>query len=135
MKDWITHFQENATHWALQCFGLSVVLDQKERRARFLEEALELFQACEGSQEEAWQLLQYTFSRPKGEKKQEIGGVMITLATLCSSFEINLRSAASMELERIHSSEIIQKVKRKYLDKKKKLENGIDIGALPGEEA
>mgnify|MGYP006958842284 CR=1 FL=1 len=57
--------------------------DKAERSHRFLEEALELVQACGCSASEAHQLVDYVFGRAVGHASQEAGGVMVTLAALC----------------------------------------------------
>jgi len=39
-------FQERVKPWMLECFGEAIFLDSEERNFRFLEESLELMQAC-----------------------------------------------------------------------------------------
>ena len=75
-------FQYRVKPWMDKCFGSTISKDRIERNHRFLEEALELVQACECTAEEAHQLVDYVFSRPIGDKPQEVGGVMVTLAAL-----------------------------------------------------
>jgi hypothetical protein len=67
---------------------------------RFLEEALELAQANVSSYDDAHALVEYVFGRPPGQPEQEVGGVMVTLASLCSASEINMDEAGDRELER-----------------------------------
>lgn len=52
------------------------------RARRFLEEAVELAQAAGVTAEEADAVRAYVFSRPAGDIRQEIGGVMVTLSCL-----------------------------------------------------
>lgn len=94
-------FQSRVIEWILECFGEAIASDKVERNHRFLEEALELMQACGGTKEEALQLVDYVFSRPVGEKEQEVGGVMLTLSSLCSAQGIEMIPAGYRELDRV----------------------------------
>lgn len=94
-------YQKRAEPWAMACFGLPDATDMKERADRFLEEALELYQACNRPKTDALMLLDYVFGRKKGEIEQEVGGVMLTLALLCDSGEISMMGMAEQELDRV----------------------------------
>ena len=94
-------FQDRVRPWMLECFGAVISADAQERNHRFLEEALELVQACGATQSEAHQLVDYVFGRPVGEPNQEVGGVMITLAALCHAQRLNMHAAGEVELSRI----------------------------------
>lgn len=94
-------FQARVDPWLLACFGEQIARDKEERNHRFLEEALELVQACGCSQSEAHQLVDYTFNRPPGEASQEVGGVMVTLAALCLANGLDMHEAGETELARI----------------------------------
>lgn len=96
-----TNYQFAVDVWMLECFGAEISADVVERNHRFLEEALELVQANGCTKSEALQLVDYVFGRPIGEIGQEVGGVMVTLAALCSAAGINLNGAAAVELERV----------------------------------
>lgn len=93
--------QPRVRPWLLACFGEVIADDAAERNHRFLEESLELVQACGCTQSEAHQLVDYVFSRPIGEKTQEAGGVMITLAALCLAQRIDMHECGEVELARI----------------------------------
>lgn len=67
---------------------------------RFLEEALELAQATGCSKGEALELVDYVFAREIGDTRQEVGGVMVTLAGLCHAANVDLEDAAEAELKR-----------------------------------
>lgn len=84
----------------MACFPAAALNDQQERVQRFLEEALELAQASGCSKKEAIELVDYVFSRPTGDQNQEIGGVMVTLAGLCSALQIDMDDAGETELNR-----------------------------------
>lgn len=94
-------FQNRVEPWMMECFGGAISSDTVERNHRFLEESLELVQACGCTQSEAHQLVDYVFNRPVGEKLQEVGGVMVTLAALCLAHGINMHEAGDIELIRI----------------------------------
>lgn len=94
-------FQERVSAWIHHAFGPEVASDKTERSWRFLEESLELVQASGVSVEDAQKLVAYVYSRPVGELKQEVGGVMTTLATLCSAHGIDMDKCALDELERV----------------------------------
>lgn len=97
----MTDFQNRINHWMLHCFGAKIAGDKRERNHRFLEESLELVQSCGCTASEAHQLVDYVFGRPKGKKRQEAGGVMVTLAALANAQCIDLGIAAEDERARI----------------------------------
>ena len=95
------NFQPRVAPWMEACFGAEISADTSERNHRFLEEALELVQACDCTASEAHQLVDYVFGRDVGEKSQEVGGVMVTLAALCLAQNLNMRESGDTELQRI----------------------------------
>lgn len=118
-------FQGRVHQWGLECFGPGVFNRPAERYHRFLEEALELCQALDCTEEEAVMLVRYVWSRAIGEPSQEVGGVMVTLAALCDVAGIDLELQAGKELDRIMQPEIIAKIRQKQLTKP-------DSSPLPG---
>ena len=78
----------------------SVRQDRYERTHRFLEEALELAQANGCTRDDAVALIDYVYSRPRGNPELEVGGVIVTLAGLCSASNIDMQSSGDQELER-----------------------------------
>lgn len=94
-------FEARVQLWMLECFGVEIAADAQERNHRFLEEALELVQACGATQSEAHQLVDYVYGRPVGDKHQEVGGVMVTLAALCLAQDLDMHAAGEVELARI----------------------------------
>lgn len=94
-------FQARVRPWMIECFGAEIASDGMERNHRFLEEALELIQACGCTRSEAHQLVDYVFDRPAGEKQQEVGGAMVTLAALCLAQSLDMHEAGEIELVRI----------------------------------
>lgn len=94
-------FQDRVQPWLQTCFGAEIAANKVERNHRFLEEALELVQACGCTESEAYQLVDYTFNRPSGNATQEVGGVMVTLAALCLAQGFNMHASGETELQRI----------------------------------
>lgn len=107
-----------ARKWALY--------DKPQRNQRFIEEALELVQANGITKEECLQLVDYVYGRPAGEPKQEIGGVMTTLATLCFAYEFDMTECGEVELARCWEN--IDKIRAKQALKPKN-------SPLPGADA
>lgn len=93
-------YQDRVSTWLLACFGMEIAADRTERSHRFIEEALELVQACGTTPSEAHQLVDYVFNRPIGDRYQEVGGVMNTLAALCLAHSIDMLGAGETELTR-----------------------------------
>ena len=94
-------FQAGVAEWMQACFGPVISADKIERNHRFIEEALELVQACGCTQSEVHQLVDYVYGRPPGEINQEVGGVMVTLAALCLANGFDMASAGRTELARV----------------------------------
>lgn len=110
-------FQSRVQPWMLECFGAEIAADRAERNHRFLEEALELVQACGCTASEAHQLVDYTFGRPVGEPAQEAGGVMVTLAALCLANSLDMHAAGETELARVWTK--VEQIRAKQAAKPK----------------
>lgn len=93
-------FQNRVRRWMHHCFGEVIAADKVERNHRFLEESLELVQACGCTQDEAHKLVDYVYGRPTGDVHQEIGGVMVTLSALVDAQTRDLDVCAELELTR-----------------------------------
>lgn len=94
-------YQARVAPWMLACFGEMTEGDREERAHRFLEEALELVQACGSTADEAHQLVDYVYGRATGERAQEVGGVVLTLAALCLAEGLEMAGCAETELARV----------------------------------
>jgi hypothetical protein len=94
-------FQAAVRPWLLCCFGAETLSAHQVRNKRFLEEALELVQSLSLSREDAHKLVDYVYGRPSGEPKQEVGGVMTTLAALCMTHNLNMHECGHIELLRV----------------------------------
>jgi len=110
-------WQDRVHSWMRVCFGELIAANRIERNHRFLEESLELVQACGCTQSEAHQLVDYVFGRPVGEIQQEIGGAMVTLAALCNANLIDMETAGDTELARCWEN--IDRIREKQAQKPK----------------
>ncbi|VWB97332.1 hypothetical protein [Burkholderia lata] len=110
-------FHARVQPWMLACFGAEIAADRAERNHRFLEEALELVQACGCTASEAHQLVDYTFGRPVGDPSQEAGGVMVTLAALCLANGLDMHAAGETELARVWTK--VEQIRAKQAAKPK----------------
>ncbi|WP_372570409.1 hypothetical protein [Ruegeria jejuensis] len=110
-------YQSRVHDWILTCFGEEIGADKVERNHRFLEEALELVQAGGCTKSEAMQLVDYVYGREIGELGQEVGGVMNTLAALCTAHGVSLDAEAERELARVWTK--VEKIRAKQAAKPK----------------
>lgn len=94
-------WQQRVQEWMLACFGPAITSDRLERCDRFAEEAIELLQALGYDRNRLDALTDYVYCREAGEPGQEVGGVMVTLAALCSTHGIDVDTARETELSRV----------------------------------
>lgn len=94
-------YQDRAVLWGDACLGNIIVADHSERTCRFFEEASELAQACGLSRKDAHSFVDYVYDRPTGERRQELGGVVLTLSLLASAFGDNIIESGETELARV----------------------------------
>lgn len=122
-------FQTRVGAWMIQCFSMTITNSLLERGFRFGEESLELQQTIGVTREQAHALVDYVYGRPTGERPQEVGGVMVTLAALCHAAELSMDVCGEIELARVNTPEMIDKIRRKHNDKVLR----IPESALPGQ--
>lgn len=108
-------FQARVYNWMAKCFMRPDSMLPVQRSFRFIEEALELVQASGTSREEVLRLVEYVYGRPAGDVSQEIGGVMVTLSGLATSFRLSMEYAGNAELARC--VENTEKIRAKDLAK------------------
>jgi hypothetical protein len=94
-------FQQRVQPWMLETFDMETCRDVRERGDRLLEETLELLQSHGYDPARVATLRDYVFGRPIGEPKQEVGGVMVTLAAYCLATDLDMHDAGEAELARI----------------------------------
>lgn len=110
-------FQCDVDRWMRATFTTEIVQSIDERCFRFLEEAAELVQSIGMEKEAALTVIDYVFSREKGNPNQEIGGVMVTLAALANAGGFDLTVAGRSELHRCWNN--IDKIREKQAGKPK----------------
>ncbi|MGZ3297707.1 MAG: hypothetical protein ACXU8O_01725, partial [Asticcacaulis sp.] len=110
-------FQARVGKWMLACFGPDITNSKMERCYRFFEEAVELCQSLGMTEDMAKQLVAYTWGRDKGEPGQEAGGVMVTLAALCSAGGLDMVREGETELARIDTPQVMDKIRAKHAAK------------------
>lgn len=87
-----------------QTFGPDIFKDKPERNQRFLEAAIRLFRSCGGNATEAWRMVDYVYAQPSDAKIEEVGGVMVNLAALCESQDVQSTGLGILYLERIRGN-------------------------------
>lgn len=108
-------FQARVHDWMTKCFARPDAMLPAQRSFRFIEEALELVQSSGTSREDVLRLVEYVYGRPAGVIDQEIGGVMVTLSGLATSFGLSMDYAGNAELARCEKN--TEKIRAKDLAK------------------
>lgn len=93
------------------------VMGRQERARRFFEEAGELAQAAGMTEDEAIAMVRYTWARPVGDVRQEVGGVMVCLYGLAETYGIDVDFEERHEIDRIHAPDFIEKIHAKHQSK------------------
>lgn len=107
-------FQKRAVLWVQTAFGALHASNVHERAHRFLEEAIELFQAAHMTREAAHAMVDYVFDREPGTANQEIGGVMLTVVTLADAMYLDAVAEGERELARVNTPETIKRCRIKH---------------------
>lgn len=94
--------QSDAFAWGGRTFG-EINLSKRERARRFIEEALELAQACGLTKDDIRGLYMHVYNKPPGQPSQEAGGVGVTLLMLCQVLGISADHAERTELARVQN--------------------------------
>lgn len=103
----IRDFQSWIWSWMLNTFG-PVSEVSIDRPMRFFEEAVELAQATDLTKDQAHQLVDYVYGREKGDPFIEIGDVLLTLAGVASSRNVQMEdSARAVKLRATRNAEKI----------------------------
>jgi predicted RNA-binding Zn-ribbon protein involved in translation (DUF1610 family) len=107
--------QQRVQAWVEATFPTELHTNLTERGDRLLEETLELLQSTGYDPARIAILANYVYGRPAGEPAQEAGGVMLTLAALCTAAGVDMIEAGEAELARVtqpHITEAIQAKQR-----------------------
>ena len=110
-------FQARVKTWLLACFGPAIAADRLERQDRALEEVLELLQSLGYPLARIAALADYVYGRSVGDPHQELGGVMVTLASLSQAIGLDMHEAGEAELARVTRPEVISKIRVKQAAK------------------
>jgi len=110
-------YQRKAHDWAFETVGERAAVSSTERGLRFLEEAIELAQACGVTWHNAMTVAAGVYDRPPGRVSQEVGGTMLTLGALCEAIDVDMIDAAIDELNRVNTPEVIAKVRARQAEK------------------
>lgn len=97
--------QEWVFDWVTEAFGAEHANSLPARSTRFLEEAIELYQAAGGDLAMAHKLLDFVFSRPIGELPKEIGAVGLTLLSVAAAAGVNCDAEELREVDRVTSQD------------------------------
>lgn len=87
--------------------------DVAERTARFFEESNEICQALGMTREEAHALVDYTYDRPAGDPKKEIGSASLTLTSLCVVAGYDRSECEEADLEKLTRPETMARIRAK----------------------
>lgn len=93
--------QRAVLEWAIRAFGRAAATSIAERADRFLEEAIELYQALGGDIARAGQIAKHVYAKPAGKIEQEIGGVGVTLLSVCECVGTSADECESSEFSRV----------------------------------
>jgi len=116
------HFaQRRVAAWVLEVLGPESLSNPKERALRFVEEAIELAQACSLDAETLHKLVDYVMQRPVGDPEKEIGGCFITLYAVAEAIDADADAAFTRELKRVRNPEVIERVRRRQQEKREAL--------------
>ena len=118
-------FQRRVRPWTVAAFGEAAAMDAWERKTRFNEEAIELLQSLGYSKEDVLTMVEDVYAnKTPGDPEQEIGGTMVTLASLCNALGYDMHAAGEKELDRCIAN--IDKIRAKHATKRLR-------SPLPGE--
>lgn len=114
-------FQERIAEWVRSTLGANVASNAPERSLRAAEEAIELTQACGIDARTVHRLVDYVFSRPAGLPSQEIAGTLVSTYAVASALGVDAHLALEVELARINTPEVIERVRRRQSEKREAL--------------
>lgn len=114
-----------AYEWAARCFGTEHVTNLPIRSLRTVEEAIELCQALNVPKGAVLAAVDLVYSRPPGDPKQEIGGILLTTNIICESINTEPAALFERELRRVLRKPPAEMAKRNQ----DKINLGLDAGS------
>lgn len=89
--------------WVERTFGVAQATSVEQRGLRLAEETIEAAQAvgCDPAQIHA--LVDYVYARPKGELKQELGGIGVCILALAAAAGLDADTCEMDEVQRVLS--------------------------------
>ena len=87
--------------WCIAAFGDDHAKSIEQRAVRLVEEAVEAAQAAGAQASMLHHLVDYVFSRPVGDLRQELGGVGVTLIALAAAAQLSADALEAEEVARI----------------------------------
>ena len=117
----VSSYQARIAEWVNMVFGAVVAADGPERTLRFVEEAVELAQAVGLDADIVHRLVDYVFSREKGEPGKEVAGCAVTLLAAATANGVDAEKELDIELSRIQEPEVIARCRRRQSEKREAL--------------
>lgn len=121
--------QKRVVEWCAAAFGTEHQASVPQRGLRMLEEAIEAYQALDGSPEAAHKLIDYIYAKEPGKLFQELGGLGITVLALAAAADLSADDAEKAELARVLSKPL----EWFYARNEAKNAAGFDATAFPTE--
>lgn len=119
--------QDQVGKWVEETFGAAHAHNVDQRALRFLEEAIELFQALGGNREYLNRVADVVYSKPLGDISMEIGQVGLSLLSIGHTVDIDVDQCERNEVARVETIPAAEMYKRN----KAKNDLGLDAGAYP----
>ena len=85
--------------WLVAVEGPDWKSDPKERRTRFLEEGIELYQTLGFTKDQIVEMIDRVYVKEAGEFEEEVAGTFLTLMCLCMCYKVDLLQTVSDQLE------------------------------------
>lgn len=114
------NWQRMIRDWMFTTIGDHTQWDPVNRGQRLLEEVLEAVQCPEIglTEDQCHDLVKYVYKRPVGVYHQEIGGTIVCLLAMCDATKEDLYKCMVDEYNRIHTSEVVDKVRNAIVRKR-----------------
>jgi hypothetical protein len=111
------YYTERGADWVRRALGEAVLNDRQERALRFLEEAVELAQACGLPEAQASRLLARVYAKEPGGVKEEMAGSYFTLLMLARAHDVSIDWELLKEFRRVDTPEMIARIRQKHAGK------------------